>query len=258
MRVIPDQSADDLFLERVKRTAAGLPRSDGSPVSDLDRYLSQSALIARAVRDRDGMSLLGLANGLHTEAHFDNRRIHILGGMAYKAADHFYGALASDIVSGRLVVREPLCFLRCNDLPEIQCLPGMAQMDAVAVMARFAVKKSDAVAWLEAQGLPLPEWLCPSVRRQEDREKWSSSFPAKKARLRQQVDVIQGEIEAKGWQPLALPSGYKVELGNICRADYPELFADSSFDTASDALKKKGLIRYFDHESVSRQRRRDG
>lgn len=256
--MIPEKTSDDLFLERVKRTAAGLPRRDNRPVSDLDRYLAQSALIARAVRDRDGISLLGLANGLHTEAHFDHRRIHILGGMAYDAADHFYGALSSDIVSGRLVVREPLCFLRCNDLPEIQCLPKMTQMDVVAVMARFAVRKTDAAAWLEAQGLPLPDWLLPSVRRHEGREKWSSSFPAKKARLRQQIDVIQGEIEAKGWQPLALPSGYKVELGNICRADYPELFADSSFDTACDALKKKGLIRYVDHESVSRKRRQDG
>lgn len=250
------KSFDQIILERLKRSAAGLPHSDGQPVSKLDQLLAQGALTSRAVRVFGGCSLFSVVQGLHTEAMLDGHRADLLRNMwgAGGAAETYFSTVMSAIASGRLIVREPLSFLRCNDLPEIQMLANLCEgFASMAILVRYAVKQSDAVSWLEGQGLVAPDWLSSRISGRGDCEKWSSKFDSRKARLRQQVDIIQAEIEAKGWQPLALPSGYKVELGEICRADYPELFDDSSCETALDALRAKKLIRYSGHDSVSRK-----
>jgi len=253
-----EKTFDQIILERLKRSAAGLSHSDGRPVSQLDQLLAQGALTSRAVRAFGGCSLFSVVQGLLTEAMFDAHRADLFSWNMWRpggAAETYFATVMNAISSGRLIVREPLNFLRCNDLPEIQMLANLCEgFASMAILVRYAVKQSEAVSWLEEQGLDVPEWLSSRTTGQGDCEKWSSNFDARKARLRQQVDIIQAEIEAKGWLPLALPSGYKVELGEICRADYPELFNDSSCETALDALRGENLIRYIDHRSVSRKR----
>lgn len=251
------KSFDEIIVERLKRSADGRPYSDGRPVSRLDQLLAQGALTTRAVRVFGGCSLFSVVQGLHTESTLDADRAEMLWNMRGQggAAETYFSVVMNDIASGRLIVREPLAFLRCNDLPEIQMLPNLREgIASMAILVRYAVKKSEAVSWLEEQGLVTPAWLSSKNTGQGDCERWSSKFPARKARLREQVDIIQAEIEAKGWQPLALPSGYKVELGAICQADYPESFAESSCETALDALRDSGLIRYFDDGPTGRRK----
>lgn len=234
-----DQSLDSLILERLKRSAAGLSWSDGRPVSELDRLLAQGALIGRVAKPRGGMSLFALVNALHTEALFDATLSKTLGGLLSTAEASYFSTVMTDIVSGRLIVREPLNFLRCNDASEIQSLSSAREgLASMAILVRFVVKFSEAREWLVVHhGVEMPDWLAPSLRlgdggagRQGGSEisepppKWSDRLPTGKLKLRGQFDAIELAIAAKAYPPGAIPSGGVAGLERICKEEHPELF----------------------------------
>lgn len=260
-----EKTMDDQILERLKRSAAGLPWSDGRPVSELDRLLAQGALIGRVAWPRGGMSLFALVNSLHTEALFDPTLSATLGGMLSTAEASHFSTVMTDIVSGRLVVREPLNFLRCNGVPDIQSLAGAREgLESMAVLVRFMVKFSDAREWLlEHRGVEIPDWLDSMIRIAEkgtgykvkdeapgQAAKWSDRLPASQLKLRRQFDAIQFEIAARGYPPLAIPHGGIATLERTCMAEHPEYFdKKSSFENAWKKLNRLGLVRFHNYEA---------
>ena len=152
---------ESLILERLRRAAAGLPRvKNGPPTSELDRLLAQGALTYRIARPRGGVSLFSLVNDLLFDADIDGFLSSTLGGMLWPAQAAFFATVMTDIVSGRLPVREPVLFLRCNEIPEIQALANAQEgLESMAVLVRFAVKVSEARDWLSKHGRKPPDWL---------------------------------------------------------------------------------------------------
>lgn len=260
-----EKAMDDQILERLKRTAVGLPWSDGRPVSELDRLLAQGALIGRVAWPRGGMSLFALINGLHTEALFDVTLSTTLGGMLPIAEASYFSTVMADIVSGRLIVREPINFLRCNGVSEIQSLAGAREgLESMAVLVRFMVKFSEAREWLlEHHGVEMPDWLGSMIRNADKgagREvkseiperppKWSDHLPASKLKLRCQFDAIEVQIASMGYPPLAIPHSGKATLERLCMADHPEYFdKKSSFKNAWKELNGFGLVRFHNYEA---------
>lgn len=270
-----NKSFDEIIVERLKRSAAGLPHSDGRSVSQLDQLLAQGALTHRAVRAFGGRSLFSLVNGLHSEAMFDYRRTEMLSwhlGSMGRAAEIYFSVVMSDIAAGRLIVREPLNFLRCNDLPEIQMLPNLCEgFASMAILVRYAVKDREAASWLEGQGLAVPAWLQPSqgldesagtgadlvgearwVDQSNDAQskQWSDELTASKIKLRLQIDAIQVEIEARDYIPTNIPIGGVADLEKVCKSTYPKVFnGKSSFDNAWRELVGMGKVRSCKHEA---------
>ena len=161
MGPLGNKSLDSMIIERVQRAAGGLPRvKNGPPTSELDRLLAQSSLTYRVARLKGGVSLFSLVNGLLTEANVDGFLSSTLGGMLWPAQAAFFATVMTDIVSGRLPVREPVLFLLCNEIPEIQALANAQEgLESMAVLVRFAVKVTEARAWLSLHGLEPPDWL---------------------------------------------------------------------------------------------------
>lgn len=264
MSLESDEFIDSLILEGLKRNSAGLPRKrDVRPVSELDRLLAQGALIARVAWPRGGMSLFSLVNGLHAEAMFDSTLSATLGGMLPTAEASYFSTVMADVVSGRLIVREPLNFLRCNSSPEIQSLAGAREgLESMAILVRYVVKFSEAREWLDWQGVEIPNWLesakrvsevCAdqpaAVNASECQPKWSDRLGKSKVKLRQQFEVIQREMAAKGYPALAVPEGGVAELRRICEAENPDYFdSDSSFKNAWKELNKLGLVRVTNYD----------
>lgn len=269
-----EKAFDELIVERLKRSVGGLPYSDGRPISRFDQLLAQGALTSRAVRAFGGVSLYTIVNGLLTEASINDLKraellawnMHLPGGVV----DTFFSTVMGDISSGRLVVREPLNFLRCNDLPELQLLSNLSWSDelcAMAIMVRYAVKKSDARSWLSWHGHAIPEWLetddslsasqdssqpsdGSSQGRQEERstERWSDSLGPGKVKLRLRFDAIQIEIEGRGYCPTCIPHGGVASIRQSCEAADPKLFnARTSFDNAWRELLALGKVRSYNH-----------
>lgn len=268
-----EKTFDEIIVERLKRSAIGFPYSNGQPISRLDRFLAQGALTSRAVRGFGGISLYSLINGLHTEAEIhDSNRTGLLGWNMYLpggAVETYHSTAMRDIASGRLVVREPLNFLRCNELQDLQILPDLSPggMEAMAIMVRYAVKKSEAVAWLDWHGIDIPGWLGGSGDQPEEqdspcsgeegkagfsmeeaRELWSDCLGGGKVKLRQMFDAIQIEIEGRGYSPMCIPHGGIASIGLACKAEHPKLFnAKSSFDNAWRELVDRGKVRSYNH-----------
>lgn len=258
-----DKTFDEMIVERLKRSAVGFPYSDGRPISRFNQLLAQGALTSRAVQTFDGTSLFAVVNGLHTEAFIkDHRRSDFLGWNMHLpggAVETFFSTVMGDIVTGRLVVREPLNFLRCNDLPELKLLPDLIcadQLDLMAIMVRYAVKKSEAISWLNWHGIGIPDWL----EKRDDQaggqvssndslpEHWSDCIGPGKIKLRQMFDAIQVEIEGCGYTPTSIPHGGIKSIQQSCEADHPKLFnAPSSFDNAWRELVKLGKVRSYNH-----------
>ncbi len=268
-----EKSFDEIIVERLKRSARGFPFSDGRPASRLDQLLAQGALTSRAVRAFGGTSLYAVVNGLCTEAtvHCYKRtellewNMHLPNG----AVETYFHVVISEIASGRLIVREPLNFLRCNDLPEIKLLSDLSPggLDAMAIMVRYAVKNSEVVSWLEGQGLPAPDWVAtqmdarigpesPSstevgslrVSEGESTPRWSDCLGGGKVKLRQMFDAIQIEIEGRGYPPMCIPHRGVASLKLACEAEHPKLFnAKSSFDNAWRELVDRGKVRSYNH-----------
>lgn len=272
-----EKSFDEIILERLKRSALGRPYSDGRPVSKLDQLLAQAALTSRAVLAFGGRSLFSVVQELQTEAMRDERRADLFSWNMWSpggAAVTYFSSVMNDIASGRLVVREPLCFLRCNDLPEIQMLPNLCEgFASMEILVRYAVKKSEVASWLKDQGLAVPDWLQPAqcVKVDPDRgirgelpgdgggvEKssadqnrwWSDELPDGRVKLRQQFDAIQMEIEARGYIPTNIPHGGISIVREACESGKPKLFnAKSSFDNAWRELVEMGKTRSYNHSA---------
>jgi hypothetical protein len=260
-----DKAIDNQILKRLKRSAAGLPWSDGRPVSELDRLLAQGALIGHVAWPRGGMSLFALVNGLHTEALFNVTLSTTLGGMLPTAEASYFSTVMADIVSGRLIVREPINFLRCNGVSEIQSLAGAREgLESMAVLVRFMVKFSEAREWLLVyHEVEIPDWLDSMVRIADkgaghkvknempgQSAKWSDRLPASQLKLRRQFDAIQVEIAARGYPPLAIPQGGKTTIERACMAEQPEYFdKKSSFKNAWKELNGFGLVRFHNYEA---------
>lgn len=266
MHLENEEAIDSLILESLKRAAAGLPRErDGRPVSEIDRLLAQGALISKAARPRGGMSLFALVNTLHTEALWDSTLSVTLGGMLSTVEASYFSTVMADIVSGQLIVREPLNFLRCNRAPEIQSLAGAREgFESMAVLVRFVVMFSEAREWLDWHGVEIPDWLEGAIRVSEARADqptavniseqqpgWSARLGKSKFKLRHQFDAIETEMKKKGYLDIALavPEGGVAELRRICNAEYPNYFnAMTSFDNAWDELKGYGLVRVANYD----------
>lgn len=269
-----ENSFEEVITERLKNSAAGLPYSDGRSVSILDRLLAQGALTSRAVERDGGRSLYSFVQGLHTEAMHHERRAALLWIMSDSGDvdSTYFSTVMNAIASGRLIVREPLNFLRCNDLPEIQMLPNLCEgFASMAILVRYAVKDQEAASWLEGQGLAVPEWLQPSQRLKESDEAgddlvgdargadqsnggqsmpWSDELPVGRVKLRNQFDAIQMEIEARDYIPTNIQHGGVAIVRKACESGHPGLFnAKSSFDNAWRELVGMGKVRSYNHEA---------
>lgn len=265
MHLDNNEAMDSLILEGLKRAAAGLPRErDGRPVSEIDRLLAQGALISKVARPRGGMSLFALVNTLHTEALWDSTLSVTLGGMLSTVESSCFSTVMADIVSGRLIVREPLNFLRCNSSPEIQSLAGAREgFESMAILVRFVVKLSEAREWLDWHGVEIPDWLEGAIRvgevradqpaavnTSERQPRWSDRLSKSKVKLRHQFDIIESEMAAKGYPALAVPRGGVADLGRICKEDHPDYFdSDSSFKNAWKELNRLGLVRVGNYDA---------
>ena len=259
MSGVGNRTLDSMILERLKRAAAGLPREiSGPPISELDRLLAQGALTARVAWPRGGLSLFSLVNGLHAEAMLDDSLYATLGGMMRSAETAYFSAVMADIVSGRLIVREPINFLRCNDIPEIQALVTAGEgLEAMAVMVRFAVKNADAKAWLEWHGLNIPDWLIRTnpestngfgLAVSQEHPRWSNNLPSSKRARRVQFDAIQDLIESKGYPALAIPHGEITRIARECATAHSEHFdKPTSFENCWKDLNKMGLVRTYNY-----------
>jgi len=242
-------SIDSLILERVKRAAAGLPRvKNGPPTSELDRLLAQGSLTYRVARPRGGVSLFSLVNRLLTDAHIDGFLSSTLGGMLWPAQTAFFATVMTDIVSGRLPVREPVLFLRCNEIPEIQALANAHEgLESMAVLVRFAVKISEARDWLIKHGREVPDWLAGV----------DSESQAKKQEI-QDGDTAENDLtplSRKTWSPsendlplqwlllgmAVVGFGYKVEGKSWAVAKIVRVIGNRGARTVSKSLIKNRL-----------------
>lgn len=248
---------DSLILEGLKRAAAGLPRN-GRPVSDLDRLLAQGGLVSLVAKPKGAGSLYSLVNGLLTEAMFDASLSETLGSMTWTAVDNYFKAVITDIVSGRLIVREPLNMLRCNEIPEMQALSNARDAgDCAATLVRFVVKFSEFRAWLDWHGLKVPDWACFAEPPSLDESivgcvaitaRWSDSLTLRSRKLRLQFDIVERLLASRGYPPFAIPYGGVAALQEECQSDYSEAFnKPTSFENCWEELKKSKLVRVADY-----------
>lgn len=244
-------SLESITLDRLKRVSAGLPREkDGRPVSDLDRLLAQASLTHLAVRHRGGSSLFSIVNGLLSEAMLDCSSSAPLGWMAHRAQADFFATVMSDIVSGNLIVRDPLHFFPCNAIPDIQSLASAREgLESMAILVRFAVKISEARDWLEFHKHKIPEWLEDPTN--TSHEGWAASPVFSSTRRRNQVRIVQKLIEEMRWPPLAIPFGGKTLLKSECIAGHPNCFTKDSFENCWDELREANLVRTDKHDLYS-------
>lgn len=251
MAGVANRSLDSFILERVQRTAAGLPREkDGQPVSEIERLLARASLTSRAVGSRGGSSLFSFVNGLLTEAMFDATLAATLGFTIEQAQADFFTTVITEIVSGHLIVREQINFLQCNRIPDIQALAGAREgLESMAVLVRFAVKNSDARGWLESHGREIPQWMAePTNQPSAD---WATLPAFKSNRRRRQVKAIQGLIEGMGWPPLVIPYGGKALIKAECIATQKADFTGDGFDVAWIDLVKAKLVRTENHDTYA-------
>lgn len=68
--------------------------------------------------------------------------------------------------------------------------------------------------------------------------------------------AVLAAIKAKGWNPLGVPDGEKGTVQRICEADYPELFAPTSFETTWKRGLGKGSWRMLNHASYAHRGRK--
>lgn len=250
---------DSMIVERMKRAAAGMPRDKGGPpVSDLDRLMAQSALTARSARPKGGGSLFATVNALLSMAVIEGSMSVTSVGMQRQGESAFFATVMGDIVSGRLIVREPLNFLRCNDLPEIQGLASAKEgFESMAILVRFVVKDTDVMAWFEWHGVTVPDWLgqqqAPNLTGKLDIEKpakWSAQLSPSRRKLREQFDAVEEMIQSMGYPPKAIPHGGIAILKKECAAMYPEIFdRPSSFDNCWDELNDLVLVRTYNYDA---------
>ena len=246
-----NRSLDSVYLERLKKTAAGLPdERNGLIPNEFNRLLAQSYLTKRAVKARGGSSLFLLVNGLYVDAMSDSALPDTLGGMIWQAEAAYFATVTADILCGKLIVREPINLLRCNNIPEIQALadaePGLKSM---AVLVRFAVMDSDIRTWYEWHGLTIPERLnpvlaCASRADALKPPRWSDLLSSSRRTRKPQFDVIQDLLESNGWPAQAIPYGGVSDLEKECLAKYPEHFDKAtSFENCWKDLKEMQLVR---------------
>lgn len=248
MAGVANRSLDSVTLERVQRAAAGLPREkNGQPVSEIDRLLARASLTSLAVRSRGGSSLFSFVNGLLTEAMLDVTLAAALGFTSAQAQADYFTTVMTEIVSGRLIVREQLNFLQCNGIPDIQALAGAREgFESMAVLVRFAVKNSDARDWLEYHGREIPEWMAEPTN--QPRAGWATLPVFKSNRRRRQVKLIEALIDEMAWPPLNIPYGGKASIKAKCIADHQSYFTDDGFDVAWSELVKAKLVRTENHD----------
>jgi len=110
------------FVDELKRVASGVARN-GRPSAKNDQLLAQSALTSRIARAKGAGSLFSLINALFAEAMLGDHLSVTTAAMERQAEVDFFSTTLSDIVTGQLIIREPLNMLRCNAIPEIQALP---------------------------------------------------------------------------------------------------------------------------------------
>jgi|GEM_PF-2143523 len=250
---------DSMIVERMKRAAAGMPRDKGGPpVSELDRLMAQGALTARSARPKGGSSLFATVNALLSMAVIDGSMSVTSEWMQRQGESAFFATVMGDIVSGRLIVREPLNFLRCNGLPEIQGLASAKEgFESMAILVRFTVKDDDVRAWLEWHGVTVPDWLHlkpatnpPGKFELEKPAKWSAQLSPGQRKGREQFDAVEDMIQSMGYPPKAIPHGGKAILKKECAAMYPEIFDRlSSFDNCWDALNALVLVRTYNYDA---------
>lgn len=248
---------DSMIVERLKRAAAGMPRDKGGPpVSELDRLLAQAALTARSARPKGGSSLFSTVNALLSMAVIDGSMSVTSEGMQRQGESAFFATVMGDIVSGRLIVREPLNFLRCNGLPEIQGLASAKEgFESMAILVRFTVKDDDVRAWLEWHGVTVPDWLhlkpaanLPGTSELKKPAKWSAQLSPGQRKLREQFDAVEKMIQLMEFTPKAIPYGGKAILKKECEDVYPEIFdRSSSFDNCWDELNALVLVRMYNY-----------
>lgn len=255
--MIPQPPPEYLYLSRIKRQAAGLPdEKTGRPVSDHDRVHAQALLVSRAVRSRGGVSLYLVVAGLMMDALWDASVEEALGGMVEAAKDAQYSAIMVAIASGNLIVREPLGFLPCNGIAEIQSLTAPDDDNRrLLTLSRFAAKVTDAQDWLTAAGVAIPPWLFATgdVSKDAAPARWSDRLPDScGAKCRNQADAIQEAIEAAGYDPLLLQDGEKSAIKERCEEKHPKLFnKPTSFENAWSELNAAGLTRFYNYDACN-------
>ena len=242
---------DSLILEGLKRAAAGLPRN-GRPVSELDRLLAQGALISRLAKPKGGGSLFSLVNGLYAEAMFADPALSgSLVGMMAQAEAAFFATVMSEIVSGELIVREPLNMLRCNGIAEIQGLANATQgLESMAVLVRFVVKNEEAKVWLIKHGREIPDWLA-GVDSESWAGTWSTNPCFKSNQRRGQVDILEAMINKMGFHPLCVREKGKGLLKEACLAGHAANFTSDGFDNCWKALVQANFVRTENHDICS-------
>jgi hypothetical protein len=79
-------------------------------------------------------------------------------------------------------------------------------------------------------------------------KKWSDELEGGKTKLRLRFDVIQIEIEGRGYPPTCIPHGGIASIKQSCEAAHPKLFnAKTSFDNAWRELVDLGKVRSYNH-----------
>jgi hypothetical protein len=137
----------------------------GRPVTDIERHIFRiGANLFRNLKN-DTLPITGFIHSVAFDPilsecngeDFCNDEFSMLA--ARNAAWH---AIKSAIKKGELIIRDGLSMVPVNELPSVLnwCAADSPGLDQVS--ANFVVKTDEARRWLEASGMPIPEWMVQS------------------------------------------------------------------------------------------------
>lgn len=152
------------YLDYCKNVLTGRIREkNGRPITELNRLQCLHVLNQKVAMSKQATTLFSFINGLQVK---DKTRHQIEHStiytplMARQAEIAFITAAASDILSGRLVVRDPVHLLRQNETPEVKSvMSDPDHADWFSISVRLVVTLDDARSWLQWHGRPIPDWL---------------------------------------------------------------------------------------------------
>ena len=158
----PKENQD--YLDYCKKVLTGRIREkNGRPITELNRLQCLHVLNQHVAQSKQATTLFSFLNGLHVT---DKTRHQVKYGSIYtptmdrQSEIAFLATAATDILSGRLVVRDPVHLLRQNETAEVKSVmsdPDHAEWFSISV--RLVVKHEEARSWLQWHGKPIPDWL---------------------------------------------------------------------------------------------------
>lgn len=226
----------------------------GKPIPEYKRLECQHVLNQLLARKKGAITLFSLVNGLNITDYFCNQgmtpqAITPLSEAAARRA--FLEVVSSDIASGRLVIRDMVHFLRCNETPRVrEVFADLDHQDWFEVSINVLVTLEDAVGWLQWHGRAVPDWLRGDQPIQINA--WASHPEVRSKQRREQMLILERAVKEIAQDPLTIEEGGKGRIQSFCMKSAGR-FTPDGFRACWKLALKLGFVRMAKHDLYARR-----